>query len=274
MNKTKRQRIGKILNGLSVTFPWLAKRILFRIFQTPVHQHLSQKDKHILTTAQHSTIALNGIKHACYHWKGSGKKILLLHGWGSQTARWRFLLPFLQSMDMDIWSVDAPAHGATDGKIFNPELYAEIAEHILRKENIDIAIGHSAGAYSLLYMLAHSPVPMDRIILLAPTFDIQDVITGLQKILYLSDHAKLLVTQYFEERFKNDITEFRADKLVNQFQVPVYLIHDQHDKILPVSGADQIATSPNVKSYVKTVGFGHSLQHDKVYKFIVDSLNA
>src|SRR5690606_27264544 len=87
-----------------------------------------------------------------YVWKGNETKILLVHGWESNSSRWKKTLPHLQKSGSTIIAIDAPAHGQSSGREFNVPLYAEFMNKAVEEYQPTIIIGHASGAAACDYL--------------------------------------------------------------------------------------------------------------------------
>lgn len=111
------------------------------------------------------------------HWDsiGSGRDVLLVHGWSSSSMMWTALVNTLQE-DMRFWMLDLPGFGSSplidmpnDVDHYTSLLAQFCDAHELRP---DIVIGHSMGGMLTLKLALNRPDLMKRLILVCP------VITG------------------------------------------------------------------------------------------------
>ena len=94
MQKAKRQLtlldLRLYLNTLALFDARKAGAIAFQIFCTPRQGRLREKDRAFLDTADdQQDLHVNDLNMRCYHWRGPGDTVLLVHGWESNAARWR-----------------------------------------------------------------------------------------------------------------------------------------------------------------------------------------
>lgn len=213
-------------------------------------------------------------KIAVYHWPGSGKKILLAHGWESNTARWAPYIPGIQELNFDIYALDAPAHGLSGGREFTPELYADAIEGLAREKEIDIIIGHSAGAYSAL-IYAHrnrTTETVESLVLMAPTGRIRDFIEKTFQMFKLKESIRRAYFNGFEELYKHELRYYDSDNLIKTVKQSGLLIHDKKDRTLPYKDSVRIAENwPNAR-FITTEGYGHRLRSSVVSQHILDYL--
>ena len=86
-----------------------------------------------------------------YIWKGNDTVLFLIHGWESNSARWKKALPYILKSRYTVVAIDAPAHGLSSGKDFNAHKYTEFIHHVAKMYNPNILIGHSIGGKACLH---------------------------------------------------------------------------------------------------------------------------
>ena len=86
-----------------------------------------------------------------YNWDGEKETVLLLHGWESNSFRWRNLIGHLKREGYRVLAFDAPAHGHSSGSLFNVIRYTECTQTIVSRYNPDYIIGHSVGGMTAVY---------------------------------------------------------------------------------------------------------------------------
>ncbi|HQV35427.1 MAG TPA: alpha/beta hydrolase, partial [Flavobacterium sp.] len=101
MNKTLKnivtKSIGAYINLLSHTFPKSATKLAYKFFSEPRVGKLNANSlPAILQQAEREIVQLENYQFPVYLWKGNETKILLVHGWESNSSRWEPIFPFLQ----------------------------------------------------------------------------------------------------------------------------------------------------------------------------------
>jgi pimeloyl-ACP methyl ester carboxylesterase len=110
---------------------------------------------------------LNG-QSIYYETKGSGRDVLLLHGWGCSAELWRAYIDDL-SKDYRVTALDFPAFGKSEEPKTEwgvPE-YAECVKALIEKLGLKApsVICHSFGARVGIYLAANYPGLFDKIVL-------------------------------------------------------------------------------------------------------------
>lgn len=149
--------VGFRVNALFKYSPKKAVEKSFKLFSTPRKGKVKPDQKSFLDKARNGKITVQNLEIQTYAWPNTGKTVLLIHGWESNTARWRDLVSALQKENYTVLSLDAPAHGNSEGGMFNVFLYAEAISKLIEKYKPEFAVGHSVGASTLIFQHYNYP---------------------------------------------------------------------------------------------------------------------
>ena len=197
-----------------------------------------------------------------YEKKGSGKTILLLHGWGDRSDTFKSLLPVL-SGGYTVISLDLPGFGQSESpkEIWNLDNYAKFVASFLNKTSntqLHAIIGHSNGGALAIRGIAKGDLNPSKLVLLAASgvrdtekirrFIIKIVAkTGkiltfwlpeqykkkLQKKLYGTVGSDMLVAPQLQETFKKTVRQ-DIQKDAAKLSVPTLLIYGDQDTATPI----------------------------------------
>jgi len=142
---------GQWLNFIALFNSQKAAKIAFDIFCTIRKGQVRPEQKDFLDAAKFTVEDVMEQQIQTYRWPGSKETVLLLHGWESNTHRWRNLIKKLQEQDFEILAFDAPAHGYSTGEMLHVPLYAHSLRHILDKFQPKRVVAHSMGGMTILY---------------------------------------------------------------------------------------------------------------------------
>jgi len=262
--------IGGAINIVSYYSPLKAAMLSMHLFSTPRGGRMLPFQKAYLDKADEQLVLMYEDENIqTYHWKGSGKKILLMHGWESNSWRWRKLIKVLREYDYDIMAMDAPAHGLTGSKIFNADLYAKMANVAVDHFKPEIVIGHSVGGMAVLF---HGHTYKDtsikqRIILAAPDkwLDLAEKFHG---ILGLNNRVIGSLEKAFQSYFPQPQSYYNCSDFVVNLDGTGLLIHDEDDLINESKEGQKISENWVNSKFIKTKGFGHALQNREVFDII------
>ncbi|GJM36295.1 MAG: alpha/beta hydrolase [Saprospiraceae bacterium] len=269
------QSVRAYLNSLSYLAPQAAGRLAYKLFCTPRAGRPGDTDTRILETAEQQTVTLAGQSIRLYHWPGTGKKVFLLHGWESNSARWKDFLPVLQQQNLDIWALDAPGHGHSGGKRFTVPLYATVMREAFEIHQPEAIVGHSAGGMAcVLYLSQNQPDFLQQLILLATPSELIELADLYRRTLGLSARLIDQMGAIFEARFSIPINTFSIREMAKKIEVPGLIIHDQEDDIAPFADAKAIHQNWPQARLVSTEGLGHSLMGPEVIEQISQCLKS
>jgi pimeloyl-ACP methyl ester carboxylesterase len=195
-----------------------------------------------------------------YTRSGSGKTVVVLHGWGDNIAG---IAPFLKELSAkyDVVAMDVPGFGGTQAPATSWGLddYAHFLQSFLTKLNIKpyVIIGHSNGGAIAIRALAHG-LKTNKLVLLASagvrgdnkrSVAVSKVITKVGKVLakplpkktqrrlrssvYSTLGSDMLVAEHMQETFKRIVADdVREDaRTISQ---PTLLIYGQNDTSTPI----------------------------------------
>ncbi|CAN5787556.1 alpha/beta fold hydrolase [soil metagenome] len=238
----------------------------FRLFCTPMMRS-AIREKEVFLSGESLQFTLNNtlIKgFRCNH--PQQKKILLLHGFSSSSHNFYQYVQPLVEKGYEVLAFDAPAHGASGGKMVNAIDYSEMIKKIMERYGpIHGFISHSFGGIAL--SLAMEAIPHDassKIVFIAPATETSTAVDGAFQMLGLkSDKVRKEFDHIVFEKSGQDTTWFSVRRAMHNIKAAVLWIHDEDDDITPLSDALRVKEDghPNVR-FIITQGLGHR----KIYR--------
>lgn len=273
LNKAIPKMYGFYFNVLALFNRHYAASKALRVFSIPRKGKITALQKVFLQTAHKQLIGFDEGLYALYQWKGTGKTILLLHGWESNSFRWKYLIEPLVKIDYNIISIDAPAHGGTDGKEFTAIKYAKIIKQTIELYEPAIVIAHSVGAMATMYQENKKKHDfIEKFVFLGSPNKLSFIMRGYQRVVSFNERVYSALNTLLIKNFGMAINDFNTADFAKTISVPTLLIHNPQDVIIPYGAMKEIAASiPNAAMYTSKTG-GHSLYTqevvDEVIKFI------
>ncbi len=273
-NMDKPYVIGKGLHYLSFFSKKYANKLAFKLFCSPQKGRFKEEHKSLLSTAEQSWLKVGTYNVKQYHWKGTGKTIVLLHGWESNSLRWKNLIVLLQNQNYNIVTIDAPAHGASSGTQLHILLYTKCLNVVMDKFKPNYVVGHSMGAMTAIYHqhLYNTPY-VEKIVCLAPPSELQGVIYGYCSFLGLTSKFRKQFEIYIEKRFNISIKSFSMAKFAKNIQCKGLIILDVDDSIAPYRWSKHITKNWKEAEEITVKGIGHSLNTIDIDKQIMTYIN-
>ncbi len=267
LKKTIPILIGKQLEFVSFFSPKKAHNMAFRLFCKPLKGKASPEQQEFLGDAKDLIVHVENIEIQTYRWEGNPNKetIILVHGWESNSHRWKTIIPTFLNKGYNIVALDAPAQGNSSGTILNVPLYTECLEAVIKVHQPDIVIGHSVGGMTTIFHQYKYPNPsIKKLAVLGPPSELSLIMKGFQSTLKLSDRFMHSLNQFFKDRFGFFYHEFSIAAFAADIQQDGLIIHDRLDRIAPFAASKAIHKNWKNSKLIATKGFGHSLYHPDV----------
>lgn len=210
-----------------------------------------------------------------YRWAGSNPTVVLVHGWESNTFRWRNLIAKLQEEDFNIVAFDAPGHGYSSGKQLYVPLYAEVLQKIIAIHDPKFLVAHSVGGMTAIYNAYRNNNPsVEKIVTVGSPSEFHELMEHYQKLLKFNNRVMEALDDYVLNRFGFHIRDFSTSEYVKTNPKEGLLFHDKFDKVTPYHASQKVHANWKGSQLVSTEGFGHSMHQDEVNEQIVNFLNS
>jgi len=268
--------IGFGFNVGGLFTPNLMARTAMNLFCRPRAGRIRPKDQIILDTADsQGTLTTEYGQIAHYTWNPNGHKtILLMHGWESNSARWRSLQKMLVQQDWKVVAIDAPAHGASSNAAFDMIQYIAAINEAVIKFKPEVMAGHSVGGASICFYLSRYDYPeFEHIVLLGTPTHLRQMFTSFGDTVGISARVNTAVESHFVNTFDMSIDDISAPHMVQNVDTPTLIIHDEGDAVISIEDAKLYHELFNHSELFITNGYGHGLQHKVVFRKIVDFIS-
>ncbi|MXN91566.1 alpha/beta fold hydrolase [Flavobacterium sp. Sd200] len=268
--------LGFYINLLSCLTPKKAQKLAYRFFSEPQSGRLFKDSlPSVLQEAETETVTYKDMLFQTYVWKGNACKVLLIHGWESNAARWKLFITYLKKAGCTIIAIDGPAHGLSSGTEFTIPRYAEFMDIIVQQYQPQYLVGHSLGGSTILYYQSHyNSNSIQKMVVMGAPCDFTMILSNYIKTLSLSKKSAQLLNNHFIEELGINTEEFSCGLFASKITAQGLVVHDVDDTTVPFKEGRKIAESwPNAQ-FLRTKGQGHSMHSDamysKIYSFLFD----
>ena len=263
--------LGTYLNIVNRVSKRIGGKHAFLLFCYPFPIKLKPAQKEFIHTSEQSFFDYKGKQIAVFKWGSGPETILCLHGWQSQTYRWKKYVEELDKEKYTIISIDAPAHGLSEGKITNVPMYANLLEQLMYVYKPECILAHSLGAFSSLCLFYENPELSPRkMALLGTPGEALDFVDEYARILRTSKCVRDNLYDYFITHFGKTPEYYSSVKFAEKQTADGILIHDVEDKEAPYHYAQKMnEVWPNSTLHT-TTGLGHKLRDISVVHQVVD----
>ena len=260
--------IGIYLNLISFVFPKKATQMAHSLFSEPRKGKLT-KDKlpKTLRETHSEKIQNNEDTIQTYIWKGNETIILLIHGWESNSSRWKKMLPYLKNSGSTIIAIDGPAQGLSSGKEFTILKYAEFIDVVVKKYQPSYIIGHSMGGNaSLYYQYKYQNPSVEKMVILGSPSDFKILFSNFIQLLSLNSKIEKALEDHYTSLLNQSLDQFSAKIFASEIKAKGLVIHDVEDTTVLFEEGKKIVSLWKDVQFIETSGLGHSLHDDDLYK--------
>jgi pimeloyl-ACP methyl ester carboxylesterase len=273
LNKLLPRAYGLYFNILSVFAKKETAQKAFYLFATVRKGRVLEHQKQYLDHAKKDCLRIADHDIQTYQWSGKGSTVLLVHGWESNTFRWRNLIAKLKAADLNVVAFDAPGHGYSSGQKLHVPLYAEVLQFLIDKYRPKYLVSHSVGGMTVLYSEYVYPDPdIEKIVTVASPSEFHEIMEHFQNLLKFNDRVLKALDAYVYDKFGFRIREFSTSEFAKTNTKKGLLFHDKWDKITPHHASQKVHADWKGSRLVSTEGLGHSMHQDEVNDAIVDFL--
>ncbi len=235
--------------------PGLAASIAERLFLTPPRGAASEAERRAL--ARGSELVLHAAGERLRAWRfGVGPTVLLVHGWGGRGGQMAAFFEPLEDAGCSVVTFDAPAHGASSGRLASAPVFAEAVASVARSVGARAAVAHSLGAAGLAAAMARG-LDLEAAVLIGPPRSPLPFFRAFAGALRLGPRASDAVRARLERRYGVDLEDYDVPARVSALAAPALVVHDRDDREVPWSHGEAIARAWPGAGLVTTAGLGH-----------------
>jgi esterase/lipase len=271
------------LNILSLVSMQKAAIKAFRLFCTP-QQRASGKYPAIFEKGEKLNFRLEGHMVRGHRWvpgpdgkagegakisgirgDGTGKKILIAHGFESSSRTFDAYIGALLKLGYEVVAFDAPAHGRSGGRRILLTSYVTMLRSIMDNYGpFDAWLGHSLGGLALVLALEDMQIETgSRLVLIAPPVETTAAVEVFAGLLHLPMAVVHEMDNYVEEISGHPFSWYSLRRAIGQVRADILYVQDEEDQITPVKDALLVERDghPNIR-FLFTRGLGHR----RIYK--------
>ena len=259
----------KLINSISSK---VGGKHAFYVFCSPFSAKINTKQQDFLDTAEVKDIDVDGETIKLYKWGEGPQAILCVHGWRSNTYRWRDYINTLVNKGCTVYSIDFPAHGNSEGRFWNLlKGEASIKASINKIGIVDTIISHSVGCFCSLYFCDQNPnLQPKKMVSLASAGRVHDFIYEVKRMLNLGDREINNLLNYFINFTGKDPNYFDIENFFTNIKAKALLIHDEDDPDTDVKYSRRLHKLYDDSKLIITKGLGHKLRSKDVLEQVVD----
>ncbi len=261
--------IGIPFNILGLVAPQKAFIKSMELFAKPRKGRLVNYQEKYLSKFEQSSITIFDHKIQVYKTGSGPYKIILAHGWESNSWRWRKFIKYFGKEDYTFIMLDAPAHGLSEPDRFRLDIYREAIYSLANRYNADAIIGHSVGGLAVLLAASKDEFDQDiKLVSMGAPFSLESIFEKYFSAIGFSKRIAKDVHEYFNKSYKKfglQLSDFDIKEMGEKIPNKGLIIHDKEDNINEYENATIIAEYWNRGELVSAINSTHSMQTDDVF---------
>jgi len=255
--------------------PGVAARWAETIFCSPPRHEARPAEEAFLATGRRLTVRSQEQDLAVWAW-GQGPVVILAHGWGGRAGRLTALAGGLMQNGFRVVLFDAPAHGASMGRLASLPQFARALRDVGDTLGpVHGLVGHSLGGAAVSLAMRHG-LATRRAVLLAPPADVFLFTHAFAEHLRLPPQVRRVMRENLESRLQIRLEELHVPTLARSMTTPALIVHDVDDPDVPYGHGAEIARAWPAAELVTTRGLGHRsiLRDPEVVRRTIEFLRA
>jgi pimeloyl-ACP methyl ester carboxylesterase len=235
-------------------------------FCTPPLMSETDYDRKAVAATKIVEVPFEGYRLTGYVW-GSGKSVLLAHGWGSRASHFAPLGRTLAKVGFQVLAFDGPSHGRSlkDGQKQHSSMFefcraiATVASTI---QPLHAIVGHSLGAAAAAFTVAgHAGLSSyktftERLVLISSPANVARMIEHFCQKEGIEEKVGEL-TKGLEREFRFSVSNYLLPPALSNVEASVLLVHDEQDEEIPIADALSLKDARDDIHLVLTQGAGH-----------------
>ncbi len=257
-NTGKRMLMHFSLNALGAFFPNQTRSLIKQSFFKPTKRRTTAKEQEWLDRAANYQIRVHDKTIQCWKW-GDGPPILAVHGWNGRGINLHPLFAPLLQRGFSVFTFDAAAHGASEGKHTN---YFEMTDTVramvsaMGKRSVVGMVAHSLGGSAVINCLSKEDMNPNTV-LIAPALRLRELLYNTFRNHGVPANMYTSIIRELESKYGYSIERDNPFLLLEQADIRVMIAHDQSDALIPFADAKILADRYRNIGLYATQGLGH-----------------
>ena len=261
--------IRSITKAINAVSPNLAGYLAYQLFCTPMNRAKTELE----LNPRQIRVPHKGGYLVGYEWAGTGKTIMLVHGWEASAGRFKKLIKLLVEQNYHVIAMDAPAHGASSGRQTNPLDYSDGLYAFAKSiGDVDTIIAHSFGSPTTMVLLdKHADFKVNNVVLIGAPNRIVDVFRMFAGLIQLPEKGFERMKYHLERSVGEKADDFNTATVAATRSERALIVHDVDDNIVTVDNGRAIAKAWANAHYYETENLGHRriLNHSETLNYII-----
>ena len=258
--------------SISFFVPKFAGLKAFKLFQKVRIKTIRKTEEGFYKEVHHFKVSSSKEDLLCYEIGSENKHLVfLLHGWESNAGSLSKFAFQLTKHNFRVISFDLPGHTKYKSSYTNlvecREAFTKVIEYINPDKPFSV-LSHSFGSAVCTYTLSKLNYKLDKLVFLTSPNSILEIFKDFKNLIGLSNLSFTYFVQKANLLANEEIKNINIDEKLKLLDFSkLLLIHDEHDKIIPIKNSEEIKKMNTKKTQlIKYSKIGHykMLWNDRV----------
>ncbi len=266
--------VANCINGVHKVAPFTSAKMTMFLLSLAIRRPLKKEDHEFYQQGQKQTLIHKKKKFNTYTF-GSGPKVLFIHGWASNGARWKSYVDKIVAKGYSAVVVDAHGQGTSKGFYLSiPDYIKCIRQVILANDNWYGIVSHSIG--SLVGVIAASEAKgifqRLKIVMMCTFSNCDNLMTKYARCMGINEKVLGYTKNNIGRIYDQQLSYFCLLHHYQQLNADGLLMYNPNDIVVPHTEAHQIRNSiSNLKIYETKKG-GHNLKLEIIEQRVIQFL--
>jgi len=269
--------ISLVANGINNLYkisPFSSSRLTMFLLSIGIRRPIKKEDHLFYQKGRKETFVFKNKRFNVYFF-GSGPKILFIHGWASNGARWKSYVKRIVAKGFTAVVVDAPAQGTSKGLLLSVPDYIQCIKAVLdASKNWYGIVSHSIGSLVGVIAASKSKKQFDKlkIVLMCTFSDCDALMTKYARCMGIAEHVLTHTKNNIDKIYNEPLTNFSLTYHFKQLNAEGFLLYNSNDIVVPSIEVFKIRRAlPSLRFFETTEG-GHNLKSEVVENKVLDFL--
>ena len=266
--------VAKGINSLHKVSSFSSSRLTMFLLSISIRRPIKKEDLSFYQKGRKQVFAFKNKKFNVYSF-GSGPKVLFIHGWASNGARWKNYVNKIVSKGFTAVVVDAPAQGTSKGFFLSLPDYIQCIKKVLdASENWYGIVSHSVGSLVGVIAASKSKQQFDKlkIVLMCTFSDCDALMTKYARCMGIAEDVLTDTKNSIGKIYNEPLTDFSLIHHFKQLNVEGFLLYNSDDIVVPPTENFRIRKALPSLQFFETTEGGHNLRTETVEQKVLDFL--
>ncbi|MFK7771156.1 MAG: alpha/beta fold hydrolase [Saprospiraceae bacterium] len=258
--------LANSINQLHKVSPFLSSKLTMNLLSVAIRKRVKKKDEQFYQKGAKQVFTYKNKTFNVYSY-GSGPKVLFIHGWASNGARWKNYVEKIVGKGFTAVVVDAPAQGTSKGFLLSIPDYIQCIKTVLyASESWYGIVSHSVGSLVGVIAASETKIKFDnlKVVLMCTFSDCDALMTKYARCMGIEEGVLTDTKNKIDQIYYEPLTHFSLVDHFKQLDAEGFLLYNPDDIVVPSVEGNKIRRALPALRFFETREGGHNLRSQKV----------